>query len=274
MVPIPIFDPATKEFLEYKPRPMVHRDGDWHWGVQAYLVRLNDTGEIEVLLQKRSSRVDIAPGKLDQSLAVQMTHLDNLDIVQALRRGLKQELGIDLDHQRYTRIFNSCDLRITKKYSRHPDVLNREFLSLFLIEADQTSFVFDESKIDEVRWMKWNDMFDWQRKEPFRFTKTSRFYFFDYFLGKQINKTVRNFLINQPLPETHIDLPAKVHYFSHGNSPYDISVYAYGDQQFEELTIYDTSKNFLLKGVKEGKFSQFESDIDALYSEAFKNSLS
>ena len=91
MISIP--KPAKQLFYVYSEsgkrlgindRESVHRDGSWHRGVQ-----LNLCHDGHLLLQRRSDKVDIAKGLLDQTLATQLLVTDMENDQLALRRGLR-----------------------------------------------------------------------------------------------------------------------------------------------------------------------------------------
>lgn len=77
----PVFDPVTEVCSGFKLRTKVHKEGDWHRGLQVHIVRIHPKNihTFQILVQKRSKKVDINAGKLDQSLATQMIDRDNID---------------------------------------------------------------------------------------------------------------------------------------------------------------------------------------------------
>jgi len=169
----PIFDPITEDLLGYKERELVHRDGDWHRGIQANVYRNTEDG-CEILVQRRSSIVDIGKGKLDQSLATQMIDKDALDEDRTLFRGLKYELGITRFHS----IKMKTTMRIVKTYDEQPGILNKELLSLYLVEIDAKKPVHAVSpKVQSLEWWSWKKFKAYFAKHPDHFTKTAQFYF-------------------------------------------------------------------------------------------------
>jgi hypothetical protein len=179
----PIFNSDTKELIGYKERNLVHAQGYWHKTVQANVLRKNAADSFDILVQKRSAVVDIGMRKFDQSLATHMLDSDNLDDSETLRRGLFSELGIH--EYRSTRV--DRDLRIIKTYKEHPNTLNREIVSLFLVEINgDDPVVAMTSRIERLFWMQWSDFLKFfaERKEDF--TKTAQFYFGELDLLRQI----------------------------------------------------------------------------------------
>lgn len=127
---IPVVDPAIGHLIGYKERSRVHSDGDFHVGIQAYIVRINEEGQTEVLVQKRSGVVDIAKGQFDQSLATQILAKDGGALKAALIRGLKEELDIDEDEIEVAPLGLHAELKVYKKYADDPNLYNWEFIYL------------------------------------------------------------------------------------------------------------------------------------------------
>lgn len=170
----PVFDPITEDFLFYKPRDLVHTEGDWHRGVQANIIRKNDIGTFDILLQERSNLVDIAAHAFDQSLATQMIDKDNLDEDLALARGLRGELNI-VD---YSALKLDKKLRIVKTYEKQPTMHNRELISLYAVLVDKKLEIQAVSpKVERVFWMEWSDFLRFFQSKKLDFTKTAQFYF-------------------------------------------------------------------------------------------------
>lgn len=185
----PTFDPISETLLFYKDRQAVHTDGDWHKGVQANIIRKCDNREFEILVQQRTNNVDIGLGKLDQSLASQMIREDDLSEASTLARGLVSELSIT----DYNAVKISPKIRIVKTYVEHPDTINRELLSLFLVTIhDSVKIHPDAHKIERITWMKWSDMIKAINAEPSCFSKTAQFYFlchpFAYYIEQMSRK--------------------------------------------------------------------------------------
>ena len=179
----PIFNPVTQELIGYKERGLVHRHGDWHKGIQANVLRKNSMGSFDILIQERSATVDIGRCRFDQSLATQMLDLDGLDELKALRRGLLSELSI----RRYRSVRIGRDLRIAKTYNEHLDVLNREIISIFLVEVDNDEPVAAITpKIKQLVWMPWDSFLEFFTERMTDFTKTAQFYFGEPDLLQQI----------------------------------------------------------------------------------------
>lgn len=191
----PIFNPITNQFIDYKDRYHVHRNGDWHVGIQANII-IKNSDTFNILVQERSSEVDIGLNKFDQSLATQMCILDNFSPEQALKRGLLFELGIT--KYEYKKIPNK--LFIIKKYYSQREMFNREMLHMFIVKIEDTSQInISTTKIKNLYWMEWKDFLNFFYKNKNKFTKTSQFYFSNKKILKNI-KIIQEDLANSSTP--------------------------------------------------------------------------
>lgn len=194
----PVFDPITEEFLYHKKRTLVHVDGDWHKGIQANIIRPNRQGTFDILLQKRSAVVDISPHKYDQSLATQMLDLDNKDESIALQRGLHSELNIE----RYDARRLDATLRIVKTYQNQPQLLNRELISLWIVQVEADKDIIPASpKIGLLEWVEWHDCLKMLNNSPDSFTKTGKFYFTDATFAPYIEQASYALLRKETVPD-------------------------------------------------------------------------
>lgn len=202
----PVFDPITEEFLYYKPRRLVHTEGDWHRGVQANIIRPNWQGTFDILVQERSGVVDIGTSKFDQSLATQMLQEDGCNEDVALRRGLWAELGIEKFQARKI----PANLRIVKTYKEHPGTLNRELINLYIVTVKAGEDILTTSpKIANLHWMEWREFLEFFRRNPRRFTKTGQFYFSDEQLLPLIETESYAMIKGERAPASHA--PSIVH---------------------------------------------------------------
>lgn len=76
-----------------KERTKVHEDGDLHRTAHVWILRDNDNGGQDILLQKRSANKDSFPGCYDISSAGHIPA--GSGYVESALRELKEELGID-----------------------------------------------------------------------------------------------------------------------------------------------------------------------------------
>ncbi len=160
-----IFDPHMQP-IGLKRRYHVHHDGDWHRGVQ-----LNIRYQDEILIQRRSDQVDIAQHLLDQSLATQLILADNDNEKQALIRGLATELGYQAKPRQLRKV--AGPRRIIKRYSHHPDLWNREFVSLYELRLPtRHQFTPHSPKVSSVEWWPTAKVLSLWQHNPSAFTQT------------------------------------------------------------------------------------------------------
>lgn len=89
------FFDAEGRLLGAKPRSQVHADGDWHWLVFVWAARVDESGQIRLLLQVRSRPGDPYLGSADAPagghVAAGESHW------QGARREFAEEVGVDLE---------------------------------------------------------------------------------------------------------------------------------------------------------------------------------
>lgn len=174
----PIICPISLGLRSYKPRKVVHLDGSWHIGIQANIIRKNKQGSFDILIQKRSQIVDLSPGCLDQSLAVQLLKKDGFHFEKALFRGLREELGIERAQIKKMKLVTNLNLAILKRYKPRQAFTNRERIFLYLIELNQkVQPKIHSKKVDELFWISWSELKKAIQKNETAFTKTACFYF-------------------------------------------------------------------------------------------------
>lgn len=197
---VPIFDPITNKFLTFKSRNQVHKDGDWHKGIQANIITKNNTGSFDFLIQERSSIVDIAGGCLDQSLATQMIKQDMLFEDQSLKRGLFEELFIT----DYSSFKVDLDIKIIKAYSYDRSLFNRELISLYGVYiSDKKVIKINSSKINKLQWMEWNKFRSFFKENKSLFTKTAQLYFSNRSLLERFERQAIGMIYNQSVNTSH-----------------------------------------------------------------------
>jgi 8-oxo-dGTP diphosphatase len=192
----PIFSPISIRHIGYKSRDLVHKDGDWHRGIQANIIRQNRNGGFDVLVQQRSDGVDIGRNKYDQSLAVQMLQEDNLDCIKSLRRGMLSELGIKKSEFTYSLAMG--DQYIIKKYKDDTTKLNREVIRLYIVKLNKNiEPKVRTQKIRKLEWMEWKSFQVFFSKNKRCFTKTAQYYFSHNTVMKEIENSSNSLLRGQ-----------------------------------------------------------------------------
>lgn len=125
-----------------KPKPEIHRDGDWHLSVHVWIA----TPGGRLLLQKRSLRKDNNPGLWDVSVAGHVSAGE--DAVTSAIREVEEEIGLTVA---------PADLRYLGRL-REPAVLHdgayidNEFHDVFLMirELDLSALVLQDGEVDDV----------------------------------------------------------------------------------------------------------------------------
>jgi len=230
----PILNPLNWSIIGYKKRSSVHSEGDWHPALQTFIFRKNNNDKVEVLMQKRSSRVDIAKGFLDQSYATQLLKGEEKSLESALFRGARDELGLDLSKYRILRIFSETELSIVKTYSQ-ANLYNRELLHLFFIEipySDSLNFSCCD-KVELIEWIDWDDFTKNVENNYQNFTKTSRFYSVQKFLSEAL-KSRANFFLGIKKSQKGSYSPKSIRYYSWHEKSFDVALVEFEDYHLLE----------------------------------------
>ncbi|HTL46946.1 MAG TPA: NUDIX domain-containing protein [Verrucomicrobiae bacterium] len=226
---IPIVDPALGHVIGYKDRRLVHSEGDFHVGIQAYIVCTNEEGQIEVLVQKRSGVVDIAKGQLDQSLATQILAKDGGGLRAALIRGLKEELDIDEEEIEAVPLGLHSELKIYKKYAADPDLYNREFIYLSFVQIKRRDIRSKNPKVADLEWVSWAEYVRRMKESPENFTKTAWFYIMNPDILHQTEQELERF-INKASTKPLLCPLEKAYFYSYPGR-YDITISVYKDKR-------------------------------------------
>ena len=139
-----------------KERTMVHEDGDLHRTSHVWIVRDNNKGGLDVLLQKRSESKDSNPGCYDISSAGHIPA--GCGYLDSALRELKEELGIDASSEElelrlirrisYSDIFHGKlfkDNQVTRVYKMKRNDIDIEKLNL------------QKEEVEEVIWMDYEE---------------------------------------------------------------------------------------------------------------------
>jgi len=144
---------------EIKSRPAVHRDGDLHRAVHVWIV--NDRNE--VLIQKRSSVIDVFPNLWDISLAGHVQSGEGSGA--AVRRELKEELGITVEEGDLQPVGTvALHLRDREKF-------DNQLCDLFVLRRtiDPEQIKKQKQEVAEVTLVFLDDLKKLVREEPERF---------------------------------------------------------------------------------------------------------
>lgn len=139
-----------------KERTKVHEDGDLHRTSHVWIVRDNNKGGLDVLLQKRSESKDSNPGCYDISSAGHIPA--GCGYLDSALRELKEELGIDASSEElelrlirrisYSDIFHGKlfkDNQVTRVYKMKRNDIDIEKLNL------------QKEEVEEVIWMDYEE---------------------------------------------------------------------------------------------------------------------
>lgn len=119
-----VLDAAGRPTGETKPRSQVHRDGDWHRSFHLWLVKERRY----VLLQRRSDKKDLEPGKVDVSVA---GHFAAGETLAEVVREAEEELGLFVRPEQLHHL-------MTRKAERfYESATDREFEEVYVLAVDQ-----------------------------------------------------------------------------------------------------------------------------------------
>lgn len=111
---------------EAKPKPDVHRDGDWHRAAHLWIV----TPDRRVLLQRRSLEKENWPGLWDVSVAGHLSAGESAE--EAAVREAREEIGLEVD-PRALRHLGTLTQRAVLNGGSYVD---NEVHEVFLVEQD------------------------------------------------------------------------------------------------------------------------------------------
>lgn len=124
-----------------KPRPQVHRDGDWHKVFHCWVIYRDEAGNDWIIVQKRGQHKVSYPNMLDVSAA---GHYEAGETVREGVRELHEELGLyptfeDLIH---------VGTRIT--FSGYGGEIDREVADVFFYICDQPleKYCYQQEEVD------------------------------------------------------------------------------------------------------------------------------
>jgi len=237
-------------YLGKKRRSDIHRSGDWHMAVQAFIVRKGARGQLQVLSQHRRV-VDIAKRKWDHSVAVQMLPEDKRDPLTAVRRGLKSELGIDAENIKPMHLVSDgIAMRSSRKYGDEiDDLYNREFVFVVIVELkNMTEIRPNTVKIDGVRWVDWEELVAAAIANPANYTKNLRHNFVNTALANHIQRFSEIILgIKNKKPEPGNRLIGSSYYSPPNNEDLVLSIFANEKFVVEHLTALGSIENQEIK---------------------------
>ena len=141
-----LIDVLTREGLPTgvtKPKPDVHRDGDWHRSVHVWII----VGDDRILVQQRALTKENNPGLWDVSCAGHIAAGERA--IDAAIRETSEELGIEIAEEELRHVTTI----------REPCVLNagtyidNEFHEIFVVhrDIDLAKLRLQSGEVDDVR---------------------------------------------------------------------------------------------------------------------------
>lgn len=129
------------QYIGTKPRPDVHRDGDWHRVFHCWVIFRDEAGADWIIMQKRGVDKATYPGYLDVSAA---GHYAAGETVRDGIRELHEELGLT------QHTFDDL-IRLGWRVSsaRYEQVIDREVADVFFLICDQplAAYVYQQEEL-------------------------------------------------------------------------------------------------------------------------------
>lgn len=137
-----------------KPKPDVHRDGDWHRCAHVWII----ASDGRLLLQKRASVKENWPDLWDISVAGHISAGESP--AESAVRETFEELGLVIAPEELVHIG-------TLRYSvqLRADYTENEFHEVHILrrDVDLASLTLDASEVAEVRWVRWEELAGYAR---------------------------------------------------------------------------------------------------------------
>lgn len=139
-----------------KERTKVHEDGDLHRTSHVWIVRDNNKGRLDVLLQKRSENKDSNPGCYDISSAGHIPA--GYGYLDSALRELKEELGLDASSE-------ELELRLIRRIS-YSDIFHGKLFKDNQVtrvyrmkrnDIDIRKLKLQKEEVEEVMWMDYEE---------------------------------------------------------------------------------------------------------------------
>ncbi len=138
---------------QVRERSLVHRYGDLHRTAHVWIVRRNESGSFDVLLQKRAADKDSFPGCFDISSAGHIPA--GMNYLESALRELEEELGI-IALPEDLKFIGYHDGEIVTSFYGSP-FHNHEFSAVYVLSADipVSSFRLQKEEIESVVWINY-----------------------------------------------------------------------------------------------------------------------
>ena len=123
---IDVLTPDGRPTGVQKPKPQIHRDGDWHRAAHIWIV----TPDGRILLQRRSMRKENNPGLWDVSAAGHVSAGES--VIDCAVREVEEELGLRIDPSELRHIGTSAESSVLNNGT----YLDNEIHEIFLVRRD------------------------------------------------------------------------------------------------------------------------------------------
>lgn len=145
-----LIDSDGQPLGQSKPRPHVHRDGDWHRAVDIWVLN----SKREVLLQKRSLEKESYPGLWESSCSGHISAGD--ESLHSAVRELEEELGIKVQPEELQLLFEVKESHTLNNGT----FINNEIKDVYLLHFDQPQkdFQLQTEEVSEVKWISIPDL--------------------------------------------------------------------------------------------------------------------
>lgn len=133
-----------------KPKPEVHKNGDWHKASHIWIINSNN----ELLIQKRSSNKENYPNVWDISAAGHLSAGE--DSVSSALRETEEELGLKLNKDDFLYLFSITEQIILNKGT----YLDNEFSDVYLVrnDTDISDIRIQKEEVSEIKFINFRQL--------------------------------------------------------------------------------------------------------------------
>lgn len=140
---IDVLTPGGEPTGVAKPKPHVHRDGDWHRSVHIWIITPDD----RILVQRRALTKENNPGLWDVSCAGHIAAGENA--IESAIREAQEELGIELEPGELRHVASLREQAVLNGGT----YIDNEFHEIFVVhrDVDLSSLRLQVEEVDDVR---------------------------------------------------------------------------------------------------------------------------
>jgi isopentenyldiphosphate isomerase len=154
-----------------------HGKGLWHACVHVWIY--NDKAEI--LVQKRSQKMDICPGLWDISSAGHLSSGE--DPIECAAREASEELNLKIPREELKKVgYKKMSTRLKSTFKK--DFIHTEFVHVYLWKYDNQDFSKDNDEVEEVKFIPLKQ-FEKECKDESKYVPHKEYY---DFIVSEINK--------------------------------------------------------------------------------------